>query len=156
MPINIKVMRWAREILRLKTHKNFIVHPTFEMNHYSPQSGCLEMVNIWRYLGYIHNSYPPSTAFMRQRIRPALVQIMACRLFGAKPLSNTVPFNWTLGNKPLWNFNQGTKLFIHENASENIACEMEATLSRVRWVKGILSSLTGSGSLLLHSIEPFC
>ena len=29
----------------------------------------------------------PSAAYMRQRIGPALVQIMACRLFGAKPLS---------------------------------------------------------------------
>ena len=24
--------------------------------------------------------------------------------------------NWTLGNKPQWNFNQNTTLFIHENA----------------------------------------
>ena len=30
---------------------------------------------------------PPSAAYMRQWIGPALVQIMACRLFGAKPLS---------------------------------------------------------------------
>ena len=33
------------------------------------------------------NSSPPSAAYMRQWIRSALVQIMACRLFGAKPLS---------------------------------------------------------------------
>ena len=33
------------------------------------------------------NSYPPSAAYMRQWIGPALVQIMDCRLFGAKPLS---------------------------------------------------------------------
>ena len=33
------------------------------------------------------NSYPPSAAYMRQWIGSALVQIMACRLFGAKPLS---------------------------------------------------------------------
>ena len=37
-----------------------------------------------------------------------VVQIMACRLFGAKPLS-----------KLQWNFNQNTKFFIDENASEN-------------------------------------
>ena len=30
---------------------------------------------------------PPSAAYMRQWIGSALVQIMACRLFGAKPLS---------------------------------------------------------------------
>ena len=33
------------------------------------------------------NSSPPSAAYMRQWIGPALVQIMACRLFGDKPLS---------------------------------------------------------------------
>ena len=32
------------------------------------------------------------------------------------------------------NFNQNTQLFIHENASENIVCEMAAILSRERWV----------------------
>ena len=38
--------------------------------------------------------------------------------------------NWTLRNELQWNFNQNTKLFIHENASENIVCEMGAILSR--------------------------
>ena len=38
----------------------------------------------------IFNSSPPSAAYMRQRIRSALVQIMACRLFGAKPLPEPV------------------------------------------------------------------
>ena len=32
-------------------------------------------------------------------------------------------------------FYHNTKLFIHENASENIVCEMGAILSRGRWVK---------------------
>ena len=35
---------------------------------------------------YFYSS-PPSAAYMRQWIGPALVQIMPCRLFGAKPLS---------------------------------------------------------------------
>ena len=38
-------------------------------------------------------------------------------------------------NKFQWNFNQSTKLFIHENASDNIVCEMAAILSRGKWVK---------------------
>ena len=37
--------------------------------------------------------------------------------------------NWTLGNKLQWNFNQNTKIFLHENASENIVCETAAILS---------------------------
>ena len=43
--------------------------------------------------------------------------------------------NWTIGNKFQWNFNQNTKFFIHENASENIVCETVAMLSRGRWAK---------------------
>ena len=38
--------------------------------------------------------------------------------------------NWTFRNKLQWNFNQNTKFFIHENAYENIVCEMAAILSR--------------------------
>ena len=37
--------------------------------------------------------------------------------------------NWAIRNKLQWNFNQNTKLFINENASENIVCEMAAILS---------------------------
>ena len=33
-----------------------------------------------------HNSSPPSAAYMRRRTGLSLVQAMACRLFGAKPL----------------------------------------------------------------------
>ena len=54
------------------------------------------------------NSSPPSAAYMRQWIRTALVQIMACRLFGAKPLSKPMlvycHVNWMLRNKCQWNF----------------------------------------------------
>ena len=38
--------------------------------------------------------------------------------------------NSTLRNKLQWNSNQNTKLFIHENAYENVVCEMAAILSR--------------------------
>ena len=74
---------------------------------------------------------------MRQWIRSALVQIMACRLFGAKPSSKPMlgSCELTHRNKLQWNFNQNKKLFIHENASENTVCEMAAILSRGRWVK---------------------
>ena len=42
--------------------------------------------------------------------------------------------NWTLGNHLQLNFNQNTKIFIHENVCENIICEMVAILFRERWV----------------------
>ena len=45
----------------------------------APQGVNIRMKNM--------NSSPPSATYMRQWIRSAWVQIMACRLFGAKPLS---------------------------------------------------------------------
>ena len=40
----------------------------------------------------------------------------------------------TLRNKLQWNWNYNTKLFINENACENVVCEMVAILSREKWV----------------------
>ena len=74
---------------------------------------------------------------MHQWIGSTLVKITACHLFGAKPLSRPMLVYCQLDlsmlrNKLHRNF---TKLFIHEKASENIVCIMEAILSRGRWVK---------------------
>ena len=42
----------------------------------------------WRRLAYLSvNSSPPSATYMHMWIGSALIQIMACRLFGVKPLS---------------------------------------------------------------------
>ena len=68
------------------------------------------------------NSSPPNAPYMPPWTGSALAQIMACRLFGARPLSKPMLFffvNWTPMNKLQWNFNQNTKLFIHENAFES-------------------------------------
>ena len=72
------------------------------------------------------NLSPPSAAYKHQWIESALVQIMACRLFCAKPLCKPVLGYCQLDprNKLHWNFNQNTKLFIHENTSE---------ISSVKW-----------------------
>ena len=79
----------------------------------------------------------PSAAYMRHWTGSALVQIMACHLFGAKPLSKPILdiVRWTLGNKFMWNSNQNTKFFILKNASENTVSEMAAILPVGRWVK---------------------
>ena len=83
------------------------------------------------------NSSPHSAAYVRRWIRSALLQIMVCRLFGTKPLSEqTFRYTQELSPGPLvyrnklqWNLNQNRKLFIHGNASEYIVCEMAAILS---------------------------
>ena len=61
---------------------------------------------------------------------------MACRLVGAKPLSEPMPIvNWALMNKLQWNFSQNSNIFIQENAFESVVCEMAAILSRPQCVK---------------------
>ena len=66
--------------------------------------------------------------------------------------------DWTLRDKLQWNSNQKTKLFIHQNASENIVCQKAAILSRGRLVKNegwdsvkshVTSMVNTNGSRLL-------
>ena len=85
---------------------------------------------------HIVNSSLRGDAYMRQWFGSALVQIMAYRLFCDNPLSKPMLSycHWTLTNKRQWSLNHNTKRFIHENAHENIVCEMAAILSRGRRV----------------------
>ena len=78
------------------------------------------------------NSSAPSAAYMRQWIGSVLVQIMARCLFGAKLLSKPMPgyCKVTIRNTLRWNFNQNIRFFTHQDASQNIVCEMAAILSR--------------------------
>ena len=56
-------------------------------------------------------------------------------IFGAKPLPESMltcqldPYEQTSVN-----LNRNSKLFVHENASQNIVCELAATLSKGQWV----------------------
>ena len=61
---------------------------------------------------------------------------MACRLFRAKPLSKPMLGYIQFDTREKFQriFTQNIKIFIHENASENIACEMEDILAMERWV----------------------
>ena len=45
---------------------------------------------------------------------------------------------WTPMNKFQWNCNRNSNFFIHENAFENVVCEMIAILSRLQSVCGII------------------
>ena len=88
------------------------------------------------------NSSPPSAAYMRQWIRSALVQIMVCRLFGAKPLSNQcwVIVNWNLRNKLQWNFDQIKNLSF---------MKMRLQISSAKW----LPFCPGGDELMDHGIN---
>ena len=69
---------------------------------------------------------------------------MACRLFGAKPLSKAMLLNWTLRNKLQRNFNQNTSFFIQENAYENFVCE----IAHRYFVEGEMSSRSDTCSFI--------
>ena len=53
--------------------------------------------------------------------------------------------NWTLRSNFLWNSNRNTTLFIDENASDNVVCEMADILSRGKWV-----NQDSSGVIIIH------
>ena len=96
----------------------------------------MDVMAEWDCSTFKFNSSPPSATYLRQWTDSVLVQIMACRLFGAKPLSEPMLDYSQLNprNKLQWNFNQNTIFFIDGNAFQKVACEMAAILSRGRWV----------------------
>ena len=118
-----------------------------------PYLPCVSMAGRARLAGY--------PRYMRHWIRSALVQIMAWRLFDAKPLSKPMLaiVNWTLRNKLQWNFKQNTRLFINKNAFENIVCEIAVILSRERWVNApaVTTALSCSfGCIQVHHHQLHC
>ena len=85
------------------------------------------------------NSSPSSGAYMCLWIGSALVQIIAWRLFGAKPLSKSMlgyceldPYEQTSVN-----FQSKYKTFHSRKRILKIVCEMAAILSRGRWVNAL-------------------
>ena len=75
---------------------------------------------------------------------------MACRLDGAKPLSEPMLdiVNWTLRNKLQWNSNRNSNIFIHENALENVVCEMASILPPPQCVNSLIG--------VKHLLKTYC
>ena len=71
--------------------------------------------------GWVLNSSSPSAAYMRQWIGSALVQIMACHLFGAKPLS-----------KPMLGYKQTSVTF--QSKYKTFNCIWKYCESSLQWV----------------------
>ena len=80
---------------------------------------------------------PPSAAYMRQCTWSSLVQVMACRLFGAKPLPEPILLivNRTLGNKFQWNLNLNSIISIQNMHSIMSSVKMAAILSGPQCVR---------------------
>ena len=110
------------------------VHPLYQELTDDPQSAStcvhLKWMSVtptyvaWRQKHFF-NSSPSSAAYMCQWTGPSLVQVMACRLFDAKPLPEPMLVYCQLdpGNKFRWNLNRNFILFIQENAFQNVVCQ---------------------------------
>ena len=118
----------------LMQHSFFLQH-VFNFSIFLQTTSSIEMItDISRYQreseGSYHlrykrvdklNSPPPIAAYMRHWIGSALFQIMACPLFGAKPLSKPVLFYCRLFPQEQTSMKFELKyknFFIHENAFE--------------------------------------
>ena len=124
----------------IELHENFAMSKHSHARFGEFQKSTVNMISTLCLLCQIlTHPRPPGAAYRRQWIGSALVRIMACRLFGANPLSKPMLgyciVNWTLRSKLQWNYNQNAKLFVRENAYENVACDMVTIFSRGKWVK---------------------
>ena len=93
---------------------------------------------LWQH-ALCFNSLRPSNAYMRQYNIPTLLQIMACRLCGAKPFSETMLPYCQLDPKEHISVKLYLKFksFHSRNLFENVLSEMAAILSRAQCVKAI-------------------
>ena len=86
--------------------------------------------NSWKqdvYSGALNiNSSPPSVANLCQWTMSTLVQVMACRLVGAKPLPEPLPTYCQLDPWEHTSVKFESKHFHSRNVFENVLCEMAA------------------------------
>ena len=115
-------------------------------------TGNAQDINNWHMLQkYTFNSSPPSVAYMRQWIGPTLVQIMAFRLFGDKPLPEPMLLYCQLDHQEQTSvkFESG---FYHFHWRKCIwkCClpEWRPFLASGRWVKSTLPYLPGDNELI--------
>ena len=59
---------------------------------------------------------------------------MACRIFGAKPLSEKSLAFGKINKTFQWNFNQTRTVFIQDDEFENVICKMATILSRPQYI----------------------
>ena len=95
--LNVSLLQVMKSYIHWFIHENmhFILKP---MSNSTLWSTALNGIPFYQshIMWHWFYSYSPSAAYMRQWIWSALLQIMACRLFGAKPLSETMLGNCQL------------------------------------------------------------
>ena len=80
---------------------------------------CFHQYLIWNHHTLVPHICVGESGFLWFRIR-----LVACSA------PNHCIVNCTLKNKFHWHFNRNLNIFLHENALENVMCEMAAILSR--------------------------
>ena len=98
------------------------------------------------------NSSPPSVSYICKGTGLALVQVMACRLFGTKPLPEVLNQCWRIGNwTPGKNFSEiWIRILSFSFKKMHLkmsSATMAAILSRGRWVN---NQLAGWGWMPIH------
>ena len=75
---------------------------------------------------FLINSLRPSDAYMRRWTGSSLVQILACRLYGDRPLSEPMLeyCYWAFRNKLQWNFNRNSNIFIQKIAFKTLSAKL--------------------------------
>ena len=86
------------------------------------QTVCLQIFSEFIVLLFWINSFSPSAVNVCQWYGSALVQVIAYRLFGAKPLPESMLLYFQL-DKFQWNSNWHSIIFIQENAFEIVVCQ---------------------------------
>ena len=76
-------------ILKLAPPVTWLLNRVWKYNHDNVWTHIRHPISILM-VNCLVNSCPPSAAYIRQWTRSALVQIMACHLFGAKPLTEPI------------------------------------------------------------------
>ena len=120
--------------------------------------GLLQHECIIAFWEFIIKSSRPSDVYMRQRIWSTVVQIIVCRLVGAKPLSEVLNQCWNivdlnLRNRLQWNLKRISYIFIQANAFENAVWEMVAILSWPQCVDWSLLNQVALGYVQAPCIE---
>ena len=86
----------------------------------------------------------PCAAYMHQLTGPALLQVMACRLFGAKPLPKSRLAYCQLDSwkQFQWNSNRNSIVFIKEDAFKIVVCQIGVHFAK--------------GGIMAMEVSPLC
>ena len=81
---------------------------------------------------FLFNTLRLNETIWRHRAWSSLIQLMACHLFGAKPLPEPIEAycQWNSTTKGQWNINKNQQTSFKENVYKNAVCNMAAFCRR--------------------------